>query len=261
MISIIIPVFNNQSTLIKLAEDIFKSLDNTPEEKLEVIFINDGSRDNSGLVLNELATKYPKIKVIHLARNFGQHPAISAGFENASGNIIILMDADLEDDPKNIPQLISSIRSGNDICFTIRDEPPQWNLVRLLSKLYHILVDLILKEKNPKNLGTFRAFNKKVLLALLSHPERLILYGPLMHHMGFKREFIKVQRHSNPRVSSYTLAKRIQLALSSIISYSDLPHKVFFWTGTFIFLMSSGYALLSFLQYLLLGKHGTHKSQ
>ena len=251
MISVIIPVYNNQNTLFELTEQLIETLKNYG---VEIIYINDGSKDQSAEILNQLSDQNPMVKVIHLAKNFGQHPAISAGLEHATGEILILMDADLEDIPSNIPKLIQSIERGNDICFTIKIEAKKFTLNKLLSKSYHILIDSLLKEKNPTNLGTFRAFNKKVLNALLMYPERNILYGPLMHHLGFKREFILVERNTKYKYSSYTLNKRIQLAINSLISYSDLPHRIFLWMGSLIFLLSTMYGLISFIQYIYWGK-------
>ena len=250
MISLVIPVYNNNDCLNELQNAIHTVLGN---ENYEILFINDGSTDGSRETLNQLANNLQQVKVIHLAKNFGQHPAISAGFEHASGEILVLMDADLEDDPAHLPNLISSIKSGHDICFTIKEEPKSWSLKNLLSLIYHALVGSIFKEQNPSNLGTYRAFNKKVLNALLSYPERQILYGPLMHHMGFHRNFIKVKRNPRPH-SSYTLLKRAQLAINSLIAYSDLPHRVFFWSGTTIFLLTIAYAIVSLTQYFFFGQ-------
>ncbi|MCB0356415.1 MAG: glycosyltransferase family 2 protein [Bdellovibrionales bacterium] len=251
MISIVIPVYNNQNTLAELNLRIAQVL---ASEKYEIIYVNDGSSDSSEKLLNSLAQSNQTVKVIHLAKNYGQHPAISAGFEHATGNMIVLMDADLEDAPENLPKILQPIRSGYDICFTIKDEPKNFSPTKFLSLIYHWMIDLFLQDKNPKNLGTFRAFNKKVLEALLSFPERQILYGPLMHHMGFQREFVTLQRPLHSRKSSYSFAKKVKLAINSIISYTDLPHRIFFWTGTLIFILTLFYGLFSVVQYILWGQ-------
>ncbi len=247
MISVVIPVYNNQDSLGNLSKQLQKELQT---EEHEVIFINDGSYDNSEQLLNDLSLQSEKLKVIHFSKNFGQHPALSAGFDKAKGDIIVMMDADLQDDPKYISELIANIRDGNDFCFTIKNEKFRFNLLTILSWLYHKVIGLLLKSPTPPAIGTYRAFNKKILQALKNHPEYNILFGPLMHHMGYTRKYIDVDRaHSS--VSSYTFGKRLNLALNSLISYSDLPHKLFFWVGLTLLSLTMFYGLASLVGYFI----------
>ena len=111
-ISIVIPVFNNEDTLVELAKRLSSTLHEISGE-YEIIFINDGSHDNSKAILKEIAQNQSNIKVITFSRNFGQHPAICAGFEHAKGGVIVLMDADLQDRPEDIPDLIRLLENSN----------------------------------------------------------------------------------------------------------------------------------------------------
>mgnify|MGYP002624494876 CR=1 FL=1 len=247
MISVVIPVFNNEDALAELNQKIFEALS---DEDFEVIYVNDGSLDQSQKILESFAQSDQKVKVIQLSKNYGQHPAIGAGFEHAKGEIIVLMDADLQDRTSDLKMLVEEVRGGVDICFTRKSEVRPQFFLNLCSKLFHGLVDGLMKSNVPWDIGTYRAFNRKVLQAINSYPERGILYGPLMHHMGFTRKYVVVGR--DPRFSgksSYTLIKRIGLAVENLISYTNIPHKLFIGFGLILFITSSFYGLLTLVGY------------
>ena len=252
MISIIIPVYNNRSTLQELTDRIANTLS---DKKHEIIYINDGSTDESLMILKEIAKKYKQVRVVAFSRNFGQHPAISAGFELARGEKIILMDADLQDRPENIPLLLNRLKNGIDIVYTVRQDKQKMFLRNITSNLFHYFLSRQSQVKMPRNIGTFSLFNRKVLDALLQYREVNILYGPLMYYIGFNCSYIEIERDASPdRKSSYSFLKRFELGLNTIITYTDLPHKVFSYTGLFILFSSIIYAAIVIVQYLFLGR-------
>lgn len=253
LISVVIPVFNNGSTLRELSGRICETLDG---RAFEIVFVNDGSCDNSLDVLKGLVKDSPQIRAISLSRNYGQHEAISAGFENVRGEYIILMDADLQDKPENIPTLLAQLNDDVDIVYTVMEEPVKGCLTLVTSRLYHYCFSKLTNMGVPKNVGTFRAFNRKVLNALRKYPERKILYGPLMFYIGFKTCIIEIDRHNSPdQKSSYTFTKRLALAVDSLITYTNLPYKIFSWTGTLVLLGVGAYAIIVVLQYFFMGRH------
>lgn len=252
--SVVIPVYNNENSLVELARRLSSTLDGISSE-YEIIFINDGSRDKSNLILRDIAQKQTKIKVITLSRNFGQHPAICAGFEHARGGIIVLMDADLQDTPEDIPSLIGRLKdSSADIVYTIKKSSDKLISSRLSSTIYHYIFSKIVKMNVPLNIGTFRAFNRKFLEALLQFKEVNVLYGPLMFYMGYQSCFLELpyvgRAHGK---SSYTFSKRLQLAVNSLISYTDIPHKISVLFGSFLLVGSFFYSLAVVIQYLVFG--------
>ncbi len=111
-LSFIIPVFNEEKSLNELNQEI---INNVRDYSYEIIFVNDGSSDNSGQLLENLAQKDSNIKIIHFRKNFGKSSALQAGFEQAEGNIVFTMDADLQDDPAEIPNFIDKINEGYDL--------------------------------------------------------------------------------------------------------------------------------------------------
>jgi dolichol-phosphate mannosyltransferase len=253
-ISIIIPVYNNYDSLSELTRRL-SSVSHLRSEEFEVVYVNDGSTDNSFFLLRDLAAEYSFVKVVNLSRNFGQHPAICAGFEHASGNTIVLMDADLQDRPEDINALVEKLVNDDvDIVYTIKESSIKKITSRFSSVIYHFIFSRIVGSNVPVNIGTFRVFNRKFLEALLQYQEVNVLYGPLMFYMGFKSSFLSLpylDRQSGQ--SSYTFIKRLELAINSLISYTDIPHKISTMFGLSLLIGSFIYGILIVIQYLLFG--------
>jgi len=254
--SVVLPVYNNAPALCELATRLLREC-RSITESFELIFVNDGSTDDSLQFLNELADSDHRIKVIALSRNFGQHPAISAGFEHANGQYIVLMDADLQDRPEDIQRLLAELSCNDcDVVYTLK-QPDNFSLptARLSSALYHFVFSRLVGSEVPLNIGTFRAFNHKVHSALLRFPEVNVLYGPLMFYIGFSSRIISLPFSRRPYgKSSYSLAKRIELASNSLMSYTDIPHRLTSLAGVLLLLGTLGYGLTVVIQYLLIGR-------
>jgi len=250
-VSVVVPVYNNGFTLRELVARLSETLEKAGMG-FELIFIDDGSQDESLAVLKKCALENPQVKVMSFSRNFGQHMAISAGFESCAGKYIVLMDADLQDPPEEIPLMIESMKSNHtDITYTIRSGQ---NNNRVTSKLFHATFSRIIGEKVPEAIGTFRVFSRKVLVELLRYREVDVLFGPLMFYMGYKKSYIEipyVEREGGN--SSYTFSKRLKLAVGSLISYTDIPHKINIFVGLFFFVASLIYSLLILFNYFVFG--------
>jgi glycosyltransferase involved in cell wall biosynthesis len=256
MISIVIPVFNNAETLVELYTRLEATISKNRLE-YEIIFVNDGSMDKSLEILKAIASSDFNVKVLSLSRNYGQHPAICAGFEIAQGDYIILMDADLQDSPEDIILLLEDIQKKQlDILYTIRAPNANNNSTRMTSKVFHFIFAKIVRTYVPNNIGTFRIFNRKFLNGILKFKEKDILYGPLMFYMGYKTDFIGIPYlESYNKKSSYSFAKRISLAINSLISYTAIPIKFFLTLGIGFFSLSTFYLLVIFFQYYLKGAY------
>lgn len=251
-VSIVVPVYGNAASLHELSQRVAAALTaNYPQ--FELILIDDGSRDNSWAVIQQLATTDSRIKGIRLSRNFGQHPAIAAGFDCASNDVIVLMDADLEDRPENLPDLISRLSPDVDIVYTVKAGAHGES--RLTSALFHQLFSRITASSSvPKNIGTLRAFNRKVLNAIRAYTEYDVLFGPLMFFIGFSAVFVEVERDVRRHGrTSYTFRKRLQLAVRSLVSYTDFPNRVLLMLGTTIAGAAVLYSAAIVLQALIFG--------
>lgn len=254
LVSILIPVYNNGPYLAQLVERLRVALDRHPNVVVfEVVFADDGSRDHSWQVICELAAADHRIKALQLSRNFGQHAAISAALEHASGQVFVLMDADLQDRPERVPALVDKLEYGqHDIVYTLKIGGNEGWMKRFTSHAFHSFVGRSTKSNAVANIGTFRAFNHKVAAALLQYRERAIVYGPLMHTLGYDVAFLPVEREDRVgSMSSYSFRKRAALAFQSIVSYSTLPQSVLLWTGGAICVVTFAYLAIVVVQRLM----------
>lgn len=255
MVSIIVPVYNNAPALRPLTERMAQAL---AGEDFEIVFVNDGSRDDSLAVLRELAAGDVRVKVVALSRNFGQHPATSAGMARASGDELVFMDADLQDRPEDVPLLLARLRDRAnpvEIVYTVKTECHEGLLKRLTSQVFHQVHARLTSSEAPPGMGTFRAFSRKVLNEMLAYEERNILYGPLMVSMGFAHAFVSVPHMERGHgASGYNFGKRLGLAVSALIRHTDIPYRLFLSLGGGIVALSVIYALLNILQYMIYGR-------
>lgn len=251
-VSVVVPVYRNAESLPELSRRIVAALD--PEfPRFELILIDDGSPDDSWSLIQRLAQAEPRVKGVRLSRNFGQHPAIAAGFDRSTGDLIVLMDADLEDRPESLPGLIARMQPNIDIVYTIKTGAHSGS--RLTSALFHrAFTRIVGGTEVPRNIGTLRVFNRKVLEAIQAHTEYDVLFGPLMFFIGFSSIFVEVERDLRRHGrTSYTFGKRLRLALRSLISYTDLPNRIFLTFGALIVGAASLYAVAVALQALFFG--------
>jgi polyisoprenyl-phosphate glycosyltransferase len=231
-VSILVPVYNNASTVDELHRRLVETLE-AMDRSFEIVFVNDGSADASIVALRKIAEQDPRCVVLNLSRNFGQHPAISAGLARANGDITVLMDADLQDRPEELPRLLQPFDDDPevDIVYTTF-QMESGKRTKVTSRVFHALFARLSDVHIPPNLGTYRAFSSSVRDALLDYPERSAVYGPLMAQMGFSNVYVQVARdEAAGRTSSYTFRRRLALAMSSIISYGSFLHRFVTWIG------------------------------
>jgi len=250
-VSVVLPVYNTGGCLRELYQRLKTTLESAGYD-FELLMVEDGGRDNAWEILNELAARDTRIKAMQLSRNFGQHPAIAAAFENVTGDIVILMDADLQDRPEDIPLLLAKLSKDIHIVFSIKQGSQESFSTRLTSRLYHYVFSKLTRTTVPRDIGTFRAFSREFLDAVMAYPERNILFGPLMFHVGFQAETVTVAHDERKNgKSGYSFSKRLKLALDSILSYTDLPHRLLLNAGMVILAASTLYGLALIVKYLV----------
>lgn len=170
-VSIILPVFNEEESIHTLVDEIFRVKDLNGKE-LEVVFVDDGSTDKTKENLIKASKKYPNIKNIFLAKNFGQTAAITAGIDNAQGDVLITMDSDLQNDPKDIPKLLKKLNEGYDVvCGWRKNRKDKFLSRRLPSKIANIIISKI-SQVHLKDFGcTLKAFKKDILIGIRLYGE------------------------------------------------------------------------------------------
>lgn len=238
VISFVSPVYMVEKIVDKLVVEIQKVMI-TIDQPYEIILVDDRSPDNSWEVMKTLSLKFPEVKSIRLSRNFGQHPAIMAGLTQAKGEWVVVMDCDLQDQPKEVLKLYSKALEGFDVVFAKRNNRQDSFLKKTTSKLFSAIFNYLAGTKFDNEIANFGIFNKKVIVSVLNIGDYIKSFPLFVYFSGFKSTSIIVEHASRESgTSSYTLSKLISLAFNTIISYSNKPLKIFVKFGMFISLLS-----------------------
>lgn len=244
MISIIIPCFNEEDNIELLYKRLVSVLNGTGME-FELIYIDDGSKDESLMRMKNIEEVDNRVKILEFSRNFGHQSAVFAGLEYADGDAVIMMDSDLQHPPELIPKLIEKWKQGFDIVYTVRNDPPEISLFKkMTSKFFYKLINFLAEIHLPANSADFRLFDKKVVLHFRSLTEKSKFLRGLVSWIGFKQcpvSYDAVSRMSGR--SKYTLIKMIRFAMDGIISFSAFPLRISTFFGFIVSFASFFYAI------------------
>jgi glycosyltransferase involved in cell wall biosynthesis len=227
-ISYIFPIFNEAENLRLLYETLVTVLASKGGEYLfEVIFINDGSRDNSLEELYNLQERDPRIIVVNFARNFGHQIAVTAGLDHAKGDAVIIMDSDMQDPPEVSLELIKKWEEGFDVVYAQRRTRKDTVFKRATASVFYWVLQQLADIDIPRNTGDFRLIDRKVVDALAQFREHNRFLRGLVSYVGFKQigvEFDRDERHAGE--TGYPLRKMIKFALDGITGFSWAPLKL-----------------------------------
>lgn len=249
-ISIVIPAHNEEGNVALVHQKIKEVFDGLAHYDFEIIFVNDGSRDNTQEKLEELSAKYPEVKFIEFSRNFGHQPAVKAGMDLAYGNAVISMDGDLQHPPEMIPEMIRKWEEGYDIVFTIRKYPKQISYFkRKTSDFFYKILSSLSDVNLTKGGGSdFRLMDANAVEVMRSLNEDDLFLRGLTSWMGFKQTGIEFTAHERQSgESSYNLKKMITFAFTGITAFSVKPLSIAAYLG-FLF---SGFSVLGYGIYVL----------
>ncbi|MDO9543371.1 MAG: glycosyltransferase family 2 protein [Kiritimatiellia bacterium] len=231
-ISVVIPIYNEQDIIARLMGQLKQTTSNLNYD-FEFIFVNDGSSDNTLSVLIDLQNQDEHIKIIDLSRNFGQQVAISAGIDYSNQDAVVLMDADLEDCPHDIPKFIEKWEQGYDVVYALRKKRKTSVFRNICFYAFHSL-NRLLSDIPIEPSGIFGLMDKRVVERLKAFPERKRYFPGLRNWVGFKQTGVVVDRgaryDAKPRVS---FARLVGLALDGYFSFSNKPLKVASLLGIF----------------------------
>ncbi len=221
LLSILIPVYNEHGNIEPLLERLLPILE---PYNHEIIFINDGSRDSTAFDISQASKHNKNIKLISFVRNFGHQTALSAGYAHAKGDVAISIDADLQDPPELIHEMITAWQDGSDVVYaqrTIRHESP---FKTLTAKAFYKLIDTLSDTPIPQNVGDYRLIDRDVVDMLNSMPEKARFLRGLVAWGGFPATYIPFTRHEREiGETHYPLKKMLSLAIDGIISFSTKP--------------------------------------
>ncbi len=239
LISVVAPVYNEAAILPTFVTEIEQALTAlSPKIIWEIVLVDDGSTDGTEELLDELASKSTgSLKIIHLCRNFGHGPAISAGLDNARGAAVILMDSDLQDDPAAFRAFLENWLDGYDAVYAIRTSRRESLPVRMAIAGFYRLVQAISDITIPRNAGTFSLMDRRLVDVLRSMPERNRFLPGLRAWAGFRQTGVPVSRRArHDRRSRVGLRGLWRLSMNAVFSFSYFP--------IFIFRALGGLALL-----------------
>ena len=226
LLSIVMPAYNEQEVLNQTYQR-FLSIRSTLDQlglDHELIFVNDGSRDRTPAILDDLAAADPHVRAVHLTRNFGHQAAISAGLTVARGDAIAIMDVDLQDPPEVLPDFISKWREGYQVVYAIRQKRKEWFGKRFAYWAFYRMLAKISDLKIPLDSGDFCLMDRSALDLLNNLPEKQRFVRGLRTWVGLKQIGVKYERAARQAgVPQYTFSGLVRLAMDGLVSFSSTP--------------------------------------
>jgi len=254
---VVIPVYNCAKCLNELYIRLANTLSSI-SPTFEIIFVNDCSPQNDWQIITELACKDSRVKGINLSRNFGQHNAITAGLDNTSGEWVVVMDGDLQDQPEEITKLYKKAQEGYDIVFGRRYKRQDVFLKKLMSKAFNKFFEYLADTTNDHTIANFSICNDKVINSFRMMREKNRSYQNFIIWTGYDLTFVDIEHARRPEgKSSYTFKKRLELATQIIVAHSNKPLKLSIGFGFGMTLISFIYAIYLVIRYLLLAQPPT----
>jgi glycosyltransferase involved in cell wall biosynthesis len=246
-ISVVAPILNEETLISEFIKRVTVQL-NKINSDYEIILIDDGSTDNSWSKIQIAAKEDKKIVGIKLSKNFGHHYAITAGLHNSKGEWVVVMDSDLQDRPEVIPELLDKAQEGFDVVFVSRQQRPESFAYKLGQRLFYTSLRFLSGIDFDSKQANFSIINRKVVEAFKKFPENARFYGSTIKWLGFSRASINAAH--GLRFSgrpSYTIKKRITLALDIILSFSDRPLRFAIGLGLLMSAVSVLFSLWIFI--------------
>ncbi|SFN57353.1 dolichol-phosphate mannosyltransferase [Mesorhizobium sp. NFR06] len=249
--SLVVPIFNEEAVLPLLVRRISALLDKL-DASAEAIFVDDGSRDTSVIFLRGMAASDPRFRLIELSRNFGHQIAITAGMDAAAGDAVVVMDADLQDPPEVVLDLIAKWKEGYEIVYARRTRRQGETLFKRASaSLFYRALEQMTSVTIPRDVGDFRLVGRKALDTFKQMPERDRFVRGMFGWMGFKQTAVSFERPERAAgETKYPFWKMVRLAVHGVISFSDKPLRLALWSGLAISGLAAllgVYALFSWL--------------
>ena len=250
-ISVIVPMYFEEAVVSECYNRLKEVLINLKKYEYEIIFVDDGSRDQTLTILEKIALANKNVKIISFSRNFGHQAAVGAGLRYSTGDAVIIIDADLQDPPELIPQMIELWENGNDVIYAKRKSREGETKFKLFTaKMFYRILNDLSDVSIPKDTGDFRLADRKVVDVINSLPEHDKFFRGLFSWVGFKQAPIEYERKERfAGETKYPLNKMIKLAKDGIFSFSTKPLRFVTKLGIISMIISILiliYSLLSF---------------
>lgn len=254
-LSVAVPVFNEEATVPELLRRITAVLDELPGGPHELVCVDDGSTDRTADLLADAAARDPRIGLVVLSRNFGHQAAFSAALQYVSGDVVVLMDGDLQDPPEAIHRLLAEHHRGYDVVYATRVRRKEGRLLQLAYRLAYRVIARLSSIDVPVDTGDFSLLSRRVVDVLNSLPERQRYLRGLRSWTGFRQVGIDVERDARlAGAPKYTFSKLLQLAVDGMLTFSVAPLRAAAAAGALTVAASVAFALYSIYVRLVLGR-------
>lgn len=255
-ISVVATLYRSASYLEEFHTRTVATLRRLGFDDYEIVFVNDGSPDNSRDVVIDLSARDSRIVLVDLSRNFGHHKAIMTGLAHARGKLVYLLDCDLEEDPELLEQLQAQLQEAKcDVVYGVQATRRGGFLSRTTGEIYYKLMNAASGMDFPRNILTLRLMTRRYVDSLLQHRERELLISGIWHLTGYEQIPLAVTKHDTSP-TTYSVLNRFKLVLMGVISFSDRPLRWIFYTGFIVLFFAFIYILYILCIYLINGSIG-----
>jgi glycosyltransferase involved in cell wall biosynthesis len=232
LLSVVIPMYNEEENIQVLYDALKRVLDDSGKD-YEILFVNDGCHDRTPEIMNQLAGKDKHVRAIHLSRNFGHQPAVSAGLSRLKGDIAVVMDADMQDPPELIPALVEEWRKGYEVVYAIRAEREGSAILNIAYKTFYRLLNRLSDIHIPKDTGDFSLIGRRVVDRMVNDfPENVRFLRGIRAYAGYKQTGIPYSRPDRYKgVSKYNFKRMMSLALDGWFGFSTMPLRIATYIG------------------------------
>lgn len=254
-LSLVVPVFNEEEAVPLFVAAVEKELSGLPN-KIEILFVNDGSRDNTvPVILSQIDTvTFANVRLVSLSRNFGKEAALSAGIDAALGDVVVPMDVDLQDPPAVVRQFLEKWAEGYDVVYGVRAARAEGAAKKATASLFYKLFNRLSSLKIPENVGDFRLMDRRVVDVLKSLPERNRFMKGIFAWVGFKSigvPYVRTGRSAGETKWNYW--KLWNFAIDGITSFSTLPLRVWTYIGVMFSLLAFLYMTFIIVRVMIQG--------
>lgn len=252
-LSVVVPVFNEDAVLAETHRRLRAACQQAVGEGFELIYVDDGSRDRSWSLLADFAAADPHVVAASLSRNFGHQAALTAGLSLARGELVLCIDADLQDPPELLTSMIALIEAGHDVVYGQRQSRAGETRFKLATAAaFYRLLRRLTEVDIPADTGDFRLMRREVVEALLAMPEQHRFVRGLVAWLGFRQVALPYARQERfAGETKYPLRRMLRLAVDAITGFSTLPLRLATWLAIGCFVLAAGVAAWALAQWLL----------
>ena len=249
LLSVIVPCYNEEAVLAETHRRLGEVLQQIEGIDYEIIYVDDGSRDATAQILCALQTNDEHVRVVRFSRNFGHQTAVTAGLEHATGDAVVLIDADLQDPPEVIPEFVARWREGYHVAYGVRiDRPGETRFKLATARSFYRVLGRLSETQIPLDAGDFRLMDRRVVNALQAMPERDRFVRGMVAWVGFRQVAVPYRRAARfAGESKYPFFRMLRFALDGLTSFSVAPLHAATWIGfiaSAMAMLGVGYALV-----------------